>query len=260
MKLIVAGYGFVGKAVVNALETKHDMIIVDPKYTDTKISDHLDAEGLIICVDTPALDSGADDSSNIANVLDNTPIHIPVLIKSTVTPATIKALKDIYSEHWLCYSPEFLRAKTANQDFLNQKYMIIGGDDPECYWQTLFQESLPNCRMVFKCTDEESMLVKYASNGFLALKTSYFNHINDICLNTGMDFDVVRQLIAQDPRIGSDHTMVPGPDGSRGWGGHCFPKDTSALIKWAEAVNAPIGTLEKAVEYNHNIRKTIDNQ
>jgi len=33
MKIIVAGYGYVGKAVKGALENKNEIIVVDPKYT-----------------------------------------------------------------------------------------------------------------------------------------------------------------------------------------------------------------------------------
>lgn len=260
MKLIVAGYGFVGKAVVSALEPKNEIVIVDPKYTENKITEHQDAEGLIICVGTPTLDHGGCDPKSIVDILDHTPIHIPVLIKSTVTPAVVETLKELFSEHWIVYSPEFLRAKTAKQDFLNQKYMVIGGEDPDYYWQSIFQESLPNCRMFLTCTDKEASVIKYASNSFLALKTSYFNQLYDICLNTGMDFDAVRQIVAYDTRIGAGHTMVPGPDGERGWGGHCFPKDTKAFAHWARQVDAPIGILETAINYNNSLRKTLDNQ
>jgi UDPglucose 6-dehydrogenase len=260
MKLIVAGYGYVGKAVVRALESKHEIVIVDPKYTENKISDHADAEGIIICVSTPSLPTGGCDCGNIVNVLDQTPIHVPVLIKSTVTPAVVETLDEIYNQHWLMYSPEFLRAKSAEQDFINQKHIVIGGDDPDCYWQTIFQECLPNCQLFFRCSSKEASLIKYASNSFLALKTSYFNHLFDICLNTGMDFDVVRQILTHDTRIGTDHSMVPGPDGERGWGGHCFPKDTTAFVQWARSIETPISTLETAIEYNHSIRKSLDTE
>lgn len=255
MKLIVIGYGFVGKAVTNALKDKHDIIIQDPKYTDYKLHDHLDADGIIICVPTPTLNSGSCDVEAIADILDLVPVYIPVLIKSTVTPAVAREFKKVYLNHSICYSPEFLRAKTADKDFLNQKYVIIGGEDPECFWQEIFQEALPNCKIVHNCTEEEACLVKYASNSFLALKTSFFNQIYDICEKTGMDFDVVRQLVSQDTRIGSDHTMVPGPDGDRGWGGHCFPKDTHAFVKWSQLEGVPSTLVESAIEYNKKVRK-----
>lgn len=256
MKIVIVGYGFVGKAVANALKDQHELVIQDPKYTDYKLMDHLDADGVIICVPTPTTEYGICDASIIADVLDNVPIFMPVLIKSTVTPGIAEGFKEIYPEHSICYSPEFLRAATADKDFLNQKYVIIGGEDPECFWQDLFQSTLPNCKIVHKCTEEEACLVKYTTNSFLALKTSFFNQIYDICEETGMDYNVVRQLVSQDTRIGSDHTLVPGPDGERGWGGHCFPKDTEAFIKWTNTVNCNNSLVESAVNYNRKIRKS----
>lgn len=260
MKILIVGYGYVGKAVAHALSKKHDIVIIDPKVSDTKIIEHLDAEGMIICVPTPSLETGGCDFSIICDVLDQTPIHMPVLIKSTISPAVVAELETKYPGYWLMHSPEFLRAKSADYDFFHQKFIVIGGDDPEGYWQTIFQESLPDCKMVFNCTMKEASLIKYASNSFLAMKTSYFNHLYDICLNTDMDFSVIRQILTHDQRIGSDHTMVPGPDGERGWGGHCFPKDTLAFVQWAQSVNAPIGTLETAIEYNNGLRKSLDKQ
>jgi len=255
MKIIIAGHGFVGKAVANSLRSKHEIVIVDPKYTTDEIKQHHDADGLIICVPTPTTENNICDASIIASILDQVPIFMPVLIKSTVTPGIAEGLEEIYTEHSIVYSPEFLRANSAERDFINQKYMVLGGEDPECFWQDLFQTTLPNCNLIFNCSAKEACLIKYASNSFLALKTSYFNQIFDICLNNDMEFDVVRQILAYDNRIGSDHTLVPGPDGERGWGGHCFPKDTAAFIQWSNTVGQSISILEEAVNYNRQIRK-----
>lgn len=255
MKIIIIGYGFVGKAVFNALKTKHEVVIVDPQYTTNEVKNHPDADGIIICVPTPTTETGVCDSSILANVMDEIPIFLPVLIKSTVTPAVVDGFESIYSDHSICYSPEFLRARTADADFLNQKYVVIGGEDPECFWQELFQTTLPQCKIVFNCSAKEACLIKYSTNSFLALKTSFFNQISDICEKTGMDFDIVRHILSQDQRIGSDHTMVPGPDGERGWGGHCFPKDTTAFIQWSNTIGSPMTLVEETVKYNHQIRK-----
>ena len=36
------------------------------------------------------------------------------------------------------------------------------------------------------------------------------------------------------------HTLVPGPDGLRGFGGHCFPKDVAAWCTFNETTNSII--------------------
>lgn len=254
MKIIIAGHGFVGKAVAAALKLTHEIVIVDPQYTTNEIKSHHDADGIIVCVNTPTGENGID-ASNIANVLDNVPVFMPVLIKSTVTPGVVDSFDEIYPELAITYSPEFLRARSANDDFLNQRYVVLGGEDPECFWQELFQTTLPNCKMVLNCTAKEACMVKYTINSFLALKTSYFNQIADICDNNGLDYDIVRHIVSNDTRIGASHTMVPGPDGERGWGGACFPKDTEAFIQWANTIGHPVTILEEAVNYNRRIRK-----
>ena len=258
MKILLIGYGYVGKAVAHALNYKHDVVIVDPKYTSATIADHYDAEAAIVCVPTPYSTNSGCDATILCDVLTQIPIQIPVLVKSTVTPAVVESFDGIFKDHWIVYSPEFLRAKTANQDFYNQKYVVLGGDDTDCFWQDLLQECLPNCNLVFNCTAKEAAMIKYASNSFLALKTSFFNQIYDLCEAGNMDFDSIRQILTQDTRIGADHSMVPGQDGERGWGGHCFPKDTVSFVKYSYSLNKPLTIVEEAIKYNKTVRKDID--
>jgi UDPglucose 6-dehydrogenase len=255
MTILIAGYGFVGKAVFNAIQTGNTIQIIDPKYTTAEISGYPNAEGIIICVGTPSTDSGNCDDSQIRAVMAQVPVHIPVLIKSTVRPDQLEAIIQEYPEHSICYSPEFLRAATANEDFLNQKYMVIGGEDPEAFWQTLFQKSLPNCKLFFNCTHAEASMIKYATNCWLSTKVSFFNQIYDLCQTNGTNYDLIRQVLTHDNRIGNSHMQVPGPDGSRGFGGACFPKDTSAFVQYAQDLNKALTVLESAVDYNKTVRQ-----
>ena len=233
MKIIIAGYGFVGKAVFNALKPKHEVVIVDPQYTSTLVEHHPDADGIIICVPTPSLENGGCDCSRIANVLDTVPIFMPVLIKSTVTPAVVDTLAEIYKDHSLTYNPEF-------------------------FWQDLFSTVLDKCKIYFTCSDVEASMVKYAVNSFLATKVAFFNNLYDLCQANGAEYSIVRQIVTQDTRIGSSHTLVPGVNGERGFGGHCFPKDTEALLHYAKSVGVNLDVLKSAVESNQTARKSLD--
>jgi UDPglucose 6-dehydrogenase len=255
MKIIIAGYGFVGKAVGQTLQTKHEIVIVDPKYTTDEIKDHPDADGLIICVDTPTTEDGVCDVRNIADILDSVPIFMPVMIKSTVIPSVLESFDDIYKDHSIVYSPEFLRAATSAKDFAEQKFMIIGGEDPEGFWQETFSSVLLNCKLFFQCTKIEAAMAKYSVNSFLSAKVAFFNQLFDMCEANGADYSIVRQMITHDQRIGSSHTLVPGLDQERGFGGACFPKDTQAFIKYAKTINSPFSILETSVEYNTKVRK-----
>jgi UDPglucose 6-dehydrogenase len=256
MKIIIAGYGFVGKAVHNALKSKHELVIVDPKYTSDNIKDHHDADGLVLCVSTPTTEDGICDINNIANVLDQVPIFMPVLIKSTVTPGVPAALEEIYENLAITYSPEFLRASTANQDFLNQKFCVFGGEDPEGLWQEVFSPVLKDCKLYFHCTPVEACTIKYAINSYLATKITFFNQLSDICDANGADFSIVRQIITHDTRIGNSHTVVPGLDGLKGFGGACFPKDTEAFLRYTSTLDTEFDLLKTAIKYNKKVRKS----
>jgi UDPglucose 6-dehydrogenase len=255
MNIIIAGYGFVGKAVHNAIKENNTLHIVDPSYTTAKIENFPYTDGIIICVGTPSTDEGDCDVSQIYSVMSEVPIHIPVLIKSTARPDYLEKLLKDFKDHSICYSPEFLRAATADEDFINQKFMVIGGDDPDGFWQTLFTESLPNCKMYFNTSIIEASTIKYAVNCFLSAKVAFFNQLYDICQVNGAEYSLVRQVLTHDPRIGNSHMMVPGPDMSRGFGGACFPKDTKAFIQYANDLNKPITIVEEVVKYNEKIRK-----
>jgi len=257
MEIIIAGYGFVGKAVHEGIKHAHVLHVVDPKYTTAEIEHFPFADGIIICVGTPSNDLGDCDISQINSVLDKTPAHIPVLIKSTVPPDYLEKIVKKYKDHSICYSPEFLRAATAVEDFKNQTYMVLGGDDPEGFWHSTFQKALSNCKLIFNTSITEASTIKYATNCFLSVKVAFFNQLYDICEQNGADFNLVRQVLLHDKRIGNSHTMVPGPDGSRGFGGACFPKDTNAYMHYADRMNQSHTLVESAIKYNKKIRKTL---
>ena len=63
-----------------------------------------------------------------------------------------------------------------------------------------------------------------------------------ICEQVGIDYDKVVEYAIYDERLGKSHWAVPGPDGDFGFGGHCFPKDLSAIINSFDTY----GLLEKS--------------
>jgi nucleotide sugar dehydrogenase len=257
MKIIVAGYGFVGKAVASAIDKENIVYIVDPKISQQTAKDYPDAEGVIICVGTPSTQLGDCDLSQIYSVMDTVPETIPVLIKCTVRPDYLNRLLVNYPKHNIAYSPEFLRAVSANEDFANQEYMILGGDNPDNIWSDLFKKSLKNLNTIEYCTLTEAAMVKYITNCFLSVKVAFFNQLYDMCQINGADYNKVVELLKLDERIGDSHMQVPGPDGSRGFGGACFPKDTSAFIHYADSIQVSHTLVESAVKYNKRVRKTL---
>lgn len=254
MKIIIAGFGYVGKAVHSVFTKKHNVVIVDPQVNNDTVKNHLNADGVIICVPTPLEQDGHYSLEAIKNVLDTVPEKMPVLIKSTIRPDDVDILSNLYPNLKITYNPEFLRANTAMEDYVHQSYTIIGGYDPDKFWQKLLLVTLPNCSAVHTCSAKESAIIKQTTNAFLSLKNSFFNQIYDICSQSNTNFNLIRDLLILDRRIGKEHTVVPGYDNQRGFGGHCLPKDTSAFLSYSKSVKAPLTVLETAISYNKTIR------
>ena len=70
-------------------------------------------------------------------------------------------------------------------------------------------------------------------------------------------WESVMNIISKDKRIGDSHMNVPGHDGRKGFGGACFPKDSLALIKFAESYDINLNSLISTVKINNKIRSEI---
>lgn len=254
MHLVIAGFGFVGQAIHWAFKDTFKLSVVDPKLGNGCISDLTDVSGVICCVSTPQADDGSCFVDNVMDVLRDTDSSIPVLIKSTISLQGYEQIKSKFPDHVINFSPEFLRANSANEDMRNLKYTIISSGDACDFWVNVFKSHYKSL-MILNYTVEECIAIKYFENSFLATKLSFYNEMYDFCNAYNIDFESVRTGLAYDTRIGSSHTVVDPAHGFRGWGGHCFPKDTSALLKMAEIKSVGLNTLEAAVKYNRSIHK-----
>jgi UDPglucose 6-dehydrogenase len=90
-------------------------------------------------------------------------------------------------------------------------------------------------------------------NCFLATKVSFFNGIEKFCGVNDVSYEFVRELVCLDERVGESHTEVPGPDGKRGFGGTCFPKDLNSLIYQMDQSNVDPMILSAANDQNNKV-------
>jgi UDPglucose 6-dehydrogenase len=247
MTIALAGYGYVGRAIHAHLFKKQQMVIVDPVHTNNTLRDIDDLRGVIICVPTPSAPDGSCDVRHVVEVLEETPPDVPVLIKSTVSIGGWDMIRLMFPKHSLAYSPEFLRAATAERDVATQEQVILAGDKLD-FWRTHYAEHFDADLITMPV--EEAIATKYFRNSFLATKVSFFNEMFDFCNAYGIDFETVRHGVGSDPRIGHSHTFL-NEQGEKGWGGACFPKDTLALLTMADQRGARLSILANAVWYNH---------
>mgnify|MGYP001339748780 CR=1 FL=1 len=260
MKIGIVGYGFVGKAVDYGFKRNIEKIIIDPKL-DTSISNlkSHNPEFIFICVPTPMNLDGDQDSSIIEKVLaeiNKDYSESVVIVKSTVLPSIIEKLSKSH-KHFV-YNPEFLREKTANEDFVNASSLILGGESDDLKRVAELYNNHSDCKIVeVHETDVISAsLVKYSINTFLASKVIFFNQLYDIykALTPDIKWDEFITMINSDKRIGESHMDVPGHDGRLGFGGACFPKDTAALLSLSKDIDKEFSLLKEVIRINNNIR------
>lgn len=250
MNIVIAGYGFVGRAHEAALKDKYNITIHDPALGYDAEYGQVDA--VIVCVSTPEHPNGACNVNNVADVISKVDANTPILIRSTISVEGWQAIRELYPNHKLAFAPEFLRASSAVEDFLNTRHIYIGGDDVG-FWRAVFRVAFDDSNFTTQVAAvEELILTKYFRNSFLATKVAFFNQVYDLCSATGINYDVVKHLVAEDARIGHSHTEVTD---ERGFGGHCFPKDTAAVVHTGDLVNVDLSLIKEARNYNQKIRK-----
>ena len=247
MKIGIAGYGFVGQAHELILKEHVEILISDPDKGHYADLQHADA--IIVCVSTPPRADGSCEVANVFNVIDSAP-DVPILIKSTMSVEGWRSIRDAFPKRNLTFSPEFLRAAHWQEDALNNKDWYMGGDDTN-FWAELFIKTLGNINVNID-KPEHLVAAKAMRNSFLALKVSFFNQVYDYCNAHNLDYKAVADAISADDRIGTSHTTITE---ERGFGGHCFPKDTKATIRSGQAYNTRLTLLEEAIKYNDIIRK-----
>ena len=260
MNLGIIGRGFVGSAVANGFDKDCDQIIVDPKYTDNTIQDVLDCKLVFVCVPTPVSEDGSCDTSianDVLTELNRLQYKGVVVIKSTIIPDYLQEFKKEF-ELKIVYNPEFLTEANANEDFKNPPFQVFGGKwrDCEVVEKAYLRHSSVRIVPTFKVDLTTASLLKYTINSWLATKVIFFNELKELHeLGSSMvSWEQFTDMLSRDERMGNSHMQVPGPDGEPGFGGHCLPKDTEALLNYANKKNIKMSVLRKAVQTNKKIR------
>ena len=278
MKIGIIGQGFVGSAIREGLKENYTILTYDldkNKCNSTHKELCNNSDIVFVCVPTPMRIDGSCDTRILESAIDDvydecckTGIFPILIIKSTVPPGTTDRIDTKYKDMKVLFSPEFLTEANSFEEFKNQNRIIVGVPNQDVDQVSSEAEKvIKMLSKVFKektyimiSTAKEAEMCKYFINCFLATKVIFANQMYDICKSAGLDYNVVKFLSLLDPRIGKSHMMVPGPDGDRGFGGHCFPKDLSALIKFGMDNNVPYAAkfLQEVKNYNTLVRENKD--
>ena len=220
------------------------------KFTSDITEGVRDVDAVFIAVGTPSRrgDGHADLSYVYAaaqQVAEAITRPCLIITKSTVPVGTAKQVAAIVGK---------TRPEMAIEDFMRPDRVVCGTSSESA--QQLLRDiyrplSLREVPILFVET-ETSEMIKYAANAFLAVKITFINEIADLCEKTGANVQNVARGIGMDNRIGSKF-LHAGP----GYGGSCFPKDTTALLKTAEDYETPMQLVKATVDVNSQRKRMM---
>jgi UDPglucose 6-dehydrogenase len=218
-----------------------------------------DAEFVFLALPTPEGDDGRADLKYVHAVIDELANEVDedalFVVKSTVPPGTVaslrKRLADRGSPARIVSHPEFLREGNAVEDFLEPDRIVVGAwEEADARAVADLYRSLHAPVVMTDPTSAE--MIKYASNAYLATRLTFVNTLANVCEAVGADIIDVVQGLGKDHRVGP-HFLQPGP----GYGGSCFPKDTSALIAVAEDAGYDFELLRAVIEADEEQRRRV---
>ena len=238
----------------------------------TNLKEGLDnSELCFIAVGTPMGEDGSADLQyvrQVAQQIGETIIHDMIVVdKSTVPVGTADEVKTIINEQLekrgesysisIVSNPEFLKEGNAVNDFMHPDRIVVGADDENAIevMKLLYDPFTKNHERMIIMDIKSAEMTKYASNSMLANRISFMNEMANICDKIGANIDNVRKGMGSDSRIGSSF-LYPGC----GYGGSCFPKDVTALIKTATDSGYEPKLLKSVEEVNNQQKSYLVNK
>ncbi len=228
----------------------------------TSLEDAVNNSDIIfLTLPTPPREDGSADLSYVMNTafkLSSIITSYKVIVtKSTVPVGTADRIRRAMEAQGLrsgidfdvVSNPEFLREGAAVNDFMKPERVVVGTSSQRAaeMMKALYEPFVRNGNPILIMDERSSELVKYASNGFLAVKISFINEIANLCSLVGADVDKVRIGMGKDSRIGSQFLYA-----GVGYGGSCFPKDVKALYSTSVEHGYEFSIMNSVMNVNEN--------
>ena len=225
----------------------------------------------LIAVGTPPGKDGAADMQYVRAAGRAIGRHMDeykvVVNKSTVPVGTadevgVEVAKELRKrrktiEFSVVSNPEFLKEGAAVEDFMRPDRIIVGSEDERAtaLLREIYAPFQRNHDRVMLMGVRSAELAKYAANAMLATRISFMNELALLAEKLGADIEHVRIGIGSDPRIGY-HFLYPGA----GFGGSCFPKDVSALLRTAQENGLDLKVVRAVEEANERQKAVISDK
>jgi len=263
MNIGIIGQGFVGNAVYQKFKNYYEIKTFDldeTKSNSTK-EEVMNQDTVFVCLPTPMSKDGSCYLGIVENVLkeiNDSQTNKTVVVKSTIPPGSTAKWNEKFTNLNIAFNPEFLTERNAVKDYENQNRIILGGPrSATTLLKQVFSKVFPKAHII-KTDSTHAEMVKYLTNTFLSVKVSFANEIYQLCEGLDIDYDKVVEYATYDNRLGDSHWSVPGHDGDYGFGGHCFPKDLSALLFLSKELGTLSNVLQATQDTNNKVRQDRD--
>ena len=260
MKIGIVGVGVVGTAIKNGFEKLNHTVVCHDLKLQSQVKDVIDTEIVFICVPTPQGDEGSCDTSIITAViqeLEQLKYKGIIAIKSTVECGFTQQTIDTFTDLTICFVPEFLRERCAEDDFVNNHNVLaVGTNDPFVYQKIVeAHRHYPKDKVRLKPTEAE--ILKYYNNVFAATKINFANIMNELCEKTNCDYTKIKNAFVKGGRC--KDTYLDVNDDLKGYGGMCLPKDVRAMDKLLDKLNIDFDMFKSIDADNSKLKITVFN-
>lgn len=271
-KIAIVGYGYVGRAMGKFFSHAYETVVYDPELSKSfympsapergrwvKAEWEVNAADVgVVCVPTPQLPDGKCDTSLVEAVISwlSTPL---IILKSTVEPGTTDRLRAMFPEKNIVFSPEYCGESSYwspykfHKEVIETPFFIFGGDPKDTTRAVSLYLPLGGPTKSYRQTSAlAAETAKYMENCFYAMKVAFCYEMANICELNGVDWNEARELWLLDPRINPMHTAVFA-ENDRPFGGKCFPKDLSAMVRFAQAQGYDPTLLAEVMKTNERV-------
>lgn len=242
MNLGLIGRGMVGDAIYRGLQSLgHTVSFYDPKFSESKLSNIAGTECCFIAVPTLPNEKNECDTRILVSVLDSLSdmsYQGVICIKSTITPGTTQSLIDRYNNTKICFCPEFLKERSAYEDFMyNNPICLVGTVSQTAF--TMIKSIHLSISTMFKCVSPiEAELTKYMQNVYNTYRILFANGFYEVCKHNGVEYEsVLDSLVCRnelDEKYMKCNELLRGPSGP------CLVKDTLAFNQYVNSLNLEI--------------------
>jgi len=242
MKVGSIGRGMVGEAIFQGFKNLgYEMSFFDPKLRESKITDVLDCDVVIIAVPTLPNANNECDLTILISVLDNLSFYNYngiICIKSTIIPGTTQQMIEKYKNDKICYCPEFLKERCAYDDFMLENPICIVGTTNHTEFDIISQLHSKICKKFKMVKPVEAELTKYMQNVYNTYRILFANGFYEICKHNDVEYNSVLSSLLTRNELDSKYMKCD--ENMRGPSGPCLVKDSLAFNEYVKNLDLKI--------------------